>query len=57
MTLTGAFVGVMAAVGVLLIAAGWRGAELRETRRPTIDWIWRSIFTPGISAGLPPRSP
>ncbi len=38
MTLTGAFVGVMAAVGVLLIAAGWRGAELRETRRPTIDW-------------------
>jgi tight adherence protein B len=38
MTLTGAFVGMMAAVGVLLIAAGWRGAELRETRRPTIDW-------------------
>ena len=39
MTLTGAFVGVVAAVGVLLIAAGWRGAELRETRRPAIDML------------------
>jgi tight adherence protein B len=38
MTLTGAFVGVMAAGGVLLIAAGWRGAELREQSRPAINW-------------------
>ena len=47
MTPTGAFVGVMAAVGVLLIAAGWRGAELRETRRPAIDWRHA-----GLSAAL-----
>jgi Flp pilus assembly protein TadB len=38
MTLIGAFVGVMASAGVLLIGAGWRGVQQRERSRPSVHW-------------------
>jgi len=34
----GALVGAIAAIGVLLVAAGWRGAEQRDRSRRTIEW-------------------